>query len=110
MSTRHEVVEVAGGWAVMMTACRWIVELCTTKGAAGSALGAFERGERQVATKKDVWVVADTFVAEPVLGANELGEVGELDMRLFNVVLRLSQGEFDVLAEKYHKENGEYPW
>ena len=93
-----------------MTACRWIVEILNTEQAARVALGQFERGERKVPVKKDVWVVEDTFVAEPVLGGNELGEVEDLDMNQFNVVLRLTQQEFDALLEDFHKENGEYPW
>lgn len=59
--------------------------------------------------KPDVWVVGDTFVLEAEVGGMQLGEVGQLDMSQFNVVLRLTQEEFDALQEAYYEEHGHYP-
>ena len=62
---------------------------------------AFERGERMVEEKEEVWVVADVFVMEPAVCGLLLGEVPDLDMHQFTVVRRLSQAEFDALVKEY---------
>lgn len=109
MNTKFGLQRLNDGWAVVMLANNHIVEVFDSEGAASSAMEAFERGERAVRKKVDVWLVDDAYVMEPDLGGKLLGEVKQLDMNQFQIVRRLNQGEFDALMEDHRDEDGGYP-
>lgn len=80
-----------------------------TEDAAAVARDEFERGERTVEKKREVWVVGDRFVVEACDGGVQIGEVRALDMNQYNVVARFTQSEFDERAEHFKDEEGHLP-
>jgi hypothetical protein len=110
MSTKYAAKKLHGGWVVVMGPSGHIVaKWFDTEEAAARVRDQFEGGRRTVDKKKDVWLVAESFVCEPYLGGAMIGEVDALDMRQYHVVDRMSQAEFDNLMNEAKDEDGCYP-
>lgn len=110
MNKKYALRHLHGGWVIVMASNgQMMAKGFGTEAAAACARDEFERGERKVETKMDVWVIAEAFVCEPYLGGKLIGEAGTLDMRQYNVVERLSQSEFDRLMNEFNDANGHYP-
>jgi hypothetical protein len=110
MKPKYAIQKLQGGWVVILASngnimAKWF----DTEDAAAVARDDFERGERTVEKKRDVWVVGDRFVLEACDGGVQIGEVRALDMNQYNVVARFTQSEFDEIAEHFNDEEGHYP-
>jgi hypothetical protein len=110
MQPKYAIQKLNVGWVVIMASNRHIMtERFDTEDAAAVVRDAFERGERTVDKKRDVWVVADVFVCEASLGGQQIGEISALDMNQYNVTARFTQAEFDEMLEQFMDEEGHYP-
>jgi len=109
MGSKYGVIKLSGCWAVILTGNEHIVETFETEQAAMIALGEFERGERMVSKKEDVWILDDELVKESGVSGMFLGVVEDLDMNQYNVVKRLTREEYSALEVEYHEEHGCYP-
>ena len=87
-----------------MTANGHIIEIFKSRNDAARAMEEFERGERIVLEKQDVWVVGDRFVTEPGMGGVQLGQGHELDMKQFRIVATFTQEEFDAMMQQYYDD------
>jgi hypothetical protein len=60
--------------------------------------------------KKQVWVIANSFVMEPSLGGKLLGELSRGYKIADDIeIIPYTQKQFDTLLEEFHKLNGYYP-
>ena len=60
--------------------------------------------------KKQVWLIDGSFVMEPFLGGQLLGELGnDYKMPLGVEVIPYTQEQFDQMCEEFYKEHGHYP-
>jgi hypothetical protein len=110
MKQKYAIQKLNVGWVVIMASNRHIItERFDTEEAAAVVRDAFERGERTVDKKRDVWVVAEVFVCGASLGSQQIGEVSALDMNQYNVTARFTQAEFDEMLEQFKDEEGHYP-
>ena len=109
MAFEYEIRRLVQGWAVTMGGTGLILETHSTEELAELARREYAAGEREAPHRPEVWIVADTFIAEPGMGGLQIGETEELDVRHFKVVRRLSQEEFNEEMEAYREEHGNYP-
>jgi len=110
MTAKYGIQQLAGGWVVTMATNGHIVEKWfETEHQAASVRDQFERGERTVDKKQDVWVIAKSFVMEPYLGGTMIGEVGKLDMNQYVVVRQMTQAALDKAMMKHFEKHGEFP-
>jgi hypothetical protein len=107
---KYAIQKLQGGWVVVMASNGHIMaKWFDTERAAAVARDQFERGERSMDKKTDVWVIAERFVCEAGLGGMQIGEARSLDMNQYNVVARFSQAEFDEMMNEFNGEEGHYP-
>jgi hypothetical protein len=59
--------------------------------------------------KIDVWLIADRFVCEPSVSGMQIGEIGWLDMSLYNIVARFTEEECIQQHLEYFEEHGSWP-
>jgi hypothetical protein len=60
--------------------------------------------------KKQVWLIDGSFVMEPFLGGQLLGELGgDFEMPLGVDVIAYTKEQFDQMCEEFYKEHGHYP-
>ena len=60
--------------------------------------------------KVKVWLIDDSFVMEPFLGGQLLGEVGgDYAIPRDVEVICYTQEQYDQMAEEFYKEHGHYP-
>jgi len=110
MTSKYAIQKLLGGWAVTMSANGHLIATgFDSEEAAALARDQFERGERTIVRKRDVWVIGETFVCESELGGKLIGEVRKLDMNQYHVAERYTQAEFDQMMEDYKDEEGDYP-
>lgn len=57
----------------------------------------------------EVWIIEDYFVCEPGVEGMQIGELPEFDLSKCKVVKRMTQEEYDALAEAFYQEHGHYP-
>jgi hypothetical protein len=110
MTSKYDIQKLNGGWVVVM-ATNWNImsQFFDTEEQAASARDQFERGERTVDVKSEVWVIGKSFVMEPYLGGMQIGEVGKLDMNQYVVVKQMTQAALDKRMMKYYEKHGEFP-
>lgn len=110
MSSMYSLKKLSGGWAVVMTANRRIMEIQPTEAKANEMLSLYTAGERTSANKPPV-IIVDGFVCEAngYEAGIQIGEVHEIDLKQYEVVRTMSQEDFDEEAEEYFRENGHYP-
>ena len=106
--SKYSIQKLTDSWTVTMGSIGMILETFGTRTEAETALQEFERGERFVNPKKEVWLIGE-FVIEPDWGGMQLGDTGDLDINQFEVVKQITQEEYDAYAEQYYQENGGYP-
>jgi hypothetical protein len=108
MPEKYSVAKGNQAWWVKM-AGRFIVETFKTEEEAIAAMADYKAGSRTRNPKWECWIVGDSFVIEPYIGGNQIGEVGELDLRQFEVTKTISQESFDAWLDEYFEEHGDYP-
>lgn len=60
--------------------------------------------------KRQIWVIGDSFVMEPFLGGQLLGELGDgFQIPSDAQVVAFTQAEFDQMCEDFFQEHGHYP-
>jgi hypothetical protein len=81
MKPKYAIQKLQNGWVVILASNGHIMaKWFDTEDAAAIARDDFERGERTVEKKREVWVVGDRFVLEACNGGVQIGEVPALDM------------------------------
>ena len=56
----------------------------------------------------DFWVIDNSFVSEPYLGGQQIGEIPDVDLKN-KIVVKMTQAQFEQLLSEYEKIYGQYP-
>lgn len=56
----------------------------------------------------DYWVIDNSFVSEPYLGGQQIGEIPDVDLKN-KIVVKMTQVQFEQLLSEYEKIYGQYP-
>jgi hypothetical protein len=57
----------------------------------------------------DYWVIAESWVFEPSLGGQQLGEFGDFKIPDNTKVLHITQDQFDMMVNDFEDEHGHHP-
>jgi hypothetical protein len=76
MASKYNIQKLNGGWVVVMATNGHIMaQFFDTEEQAVSVRDQFERGERTIDKKPEVWVIGKSFVMEPYLGGCKSGKL-----------------------------------